>query len=139
MAGTGKSTGGRKGPRRTPRQAVLGGAVTAFVGATTTASGIAAVIADTGALAAGDYRVFGHFGADGVQAAGKAIEIAHRNAANNADVKTLTRCPCGASGRLEVPRITLAANERIVARAGSVAFAAGEQATASLEALAIPS
>lgn len=140
MAGTGtKTAGARKGSRRVPRGAVSGGAISAFVGVTTAALGIGAVLADTGQLAAGDYQVNGNFGADGVAAAGKAIEVAHRNAANNGDIKILTRCPAGATGHMLVPRITLALNERIVARGGTVAFAAGEQATASIEAIAIPS
>lgn len=140
MARTGKkTTGAREGLRRVPRKAVLGGVVSAFVGATVVAAAGGAVIADTGPLAVGDYSVSANFGADGTNAAGKAIEIVHRNAANSGDVKVISRCPAGATGHVLIPRITLVANERLVARASTTAFAASEQATASIEAIAIPS
>ena len=122
-----------------PRRAVLNEQVLANVGATVAAAGIAAVIADTGALAAGDYRVVAHLGSDGVVAAGKSVLLVHRNAANGADIRELGRCAAACSIRIEIPRITLAANERIVARGGSAAHGAGENASAHIEAIAIPS
>jgi hypothetical protein len=113
--------------------------VSAHVGATVAAAGIGAVIADTGALAAGDYRIVAHLGSDGVVAAGKSVNLEHRNAANGANVKELGRCAAACSIRVEIPRLTLAANERVRAVGGSVAHGAGENASAHIEAIAIPS
>jgi hypothetical protein len=98
-----------------------------------------AVIADTGALAAGDYRISGYIGASGAAGAGKSVVMAHRNAANNADVKILAISPTGDGGAVAIARITLAANERIVIRAGSGASVAAEEYGGSIQAFAIPS
>ena len=122
----------------TPRRFAVE-SVSAHVGATVAAVGIGAVIADSGALAAGDYKIHGHLGADGVAAAGKAIVLEHRDAANAATLKQLGRCPFGSTLEVYVARITLAANERIRAIGGSVAGGAGENATAHFEVIAIPS
>lgn len=127
-----------KSRRAAPRKA-SNEVVTAHVGATVTAAGIAAVIADTAALGAGDYRLNLHLGADGTALAGKSMVVEHRDAANTGTVKQLGRCPAGSSLAITVPRITLAANERIRVVAGSVAFAAGENATAHISAIALPS
>ena len=126
---------GRKGPRKS----VLGEVVAASVGAIAVNPAANAVIADTGALAAGDYRVSAYLGASGAVGAGKSVVLAHRNAANNADVKILGICPCGDSGAVAIARITLAANERIVIRAGSAATVAAEEYGGSVQAFAIPS
>jgi len=120
-------------PRRATNETV-----SAFVGATVTAVGAGVVIADSGALAAGDYRVVAHLGADGVTAAGKAIVLEHRDAADTATVRVLARCPFGDSLAARIDRVTLAANERVRAVAGSVAGGAGENATASVLVIAIP-
>jgi len=77
-------------------------------------------------------------GADGVTAAGKAIVIEHRDAANTATVRQLGRCPFADSLAVRIDCITLAANERLRAIGGSVAGAAGENATAQIVAIAIP-
>lgn len=121
------------GPRKAANESV-----TAHVGATVVAAGIGVLIADTGALAAADYRINAHLGADGTALAGKSIVLQHRDAANTGTVKELGRCPAGGAVPIVIPRVTLAANERIRAVAGSVAFAAGENATAHISATAIP-
>ena len=113
--------------------------VSANVGATVTAVGIGAVIADTGALAAGDYRIIANLGAHGVSAAGKSIVLEHRDAANATTVRQLARCPFGRGLTLQIDRVTIAANERIRAIGGSVAGGAGENASAQIEAIALPS
>jgi hypothetical protein len=100
--------------------------------------GIGGNIVDTGALAAGDYRIVAHAASDGVLAAGKSLVLVHRNAADSADIKELAGCAPGDATRIEIPRITLAANERIRWRGGSVAHGAGENARGHIEALAIP-
>lgn len=113
--------------------------VSAQAGAIVAAVGIGAIIADSGAMAAGDYRVMGHMGSDGVVAAGKGLELAHRNAANNADVRILAFNAPACSSPFRIDRITLAANERIVARGGAVAHGVGERAQAYIQLIAIPS
>jgi hypothetical protein len=97
------------------------------------------VIADSGAMAAGDYKVIGHMGDDGIAAAGKGCSLVHRNAANSADVKQLAACPASESATVNIPRLTLAANERIVLRASTVIHAAIERVIGSIELIAIPS
>lgn len=129
-----KRAGRKAGPRRLSVESVA-----AHVGATVTAVGIGAVIADSGAMTAGDYRVLAHLGADGVAAAGKAIVLEHRDATNAATLKQLGRCPMPGSLPVRVDRLTLAANERVRAIGGSVAGGAGENATAHIELVAIPS
>lgn len=127
----------RAAARRGPRKAVLE-QVAAHVGASVTAVGIGANIADTGPLAAGDYRIVAHAASDGAVAAGKSIVLVHRNAADAADVKELGGCPPAGSARIEIPRVTLAANERVRWRGGAVAHAASEIARGHIEAFAIP-
>jgi hypothetical protein len=50
--------------------------ITTQVGATVTAVGIGAAIADTGALTAGDYRIIANLGSDGVGSLHAGIAIA---------------------------------------------------------------
>lgn len=123
-----------RGPRRGVNESVA-----ANVGASVTAVGIGANIADTGALAAGDYRVIAHAASDGAVAAGKSLVLVHRNAADAADVRELGGCSPAGEARIEIPRITLAANERIRWRGGAVAHGAGEIARGNVVAIAIPS
>jgi hypothetical protein len=132
------SSRGRAAPARGPRKGALK-AVAAHVGATVVAAGVDALIADTGALPAGDYEIYAHAASDGVLAAGKSIKLVHRNAADNANIKELGGCAPGGTIRIYVPRITLAVNERIEWRGGSVAHEAGANARGHIEALAIPS
>lgn len=127
--------GARTGPQ--PRKGAAQ-TVSAHVGATVVAVGIDALIADSGALAAGDYRVVAHAASDGVVAAGKSIKLVHRNAADNANIKELGGCPPAGSARIEIERITLAATERIEWRGGSVAHGAGENARGHIHVTAIP-
>ena len=108
------------------------------VGATVTAVGIGAAIADTGALTAGDYRVIANLGSDGVGAAGKAIVLEHRDSTNATTIRTLARCPFGVAQHLRIDRVTIATNERIRAIGGSVAGGAGENSTAYIEVIAVP-
>lgn len=94
------------------------------VGATAAAPAISAVIADTGPLAAGEYYVeFNLFAMDTV-AVGKGLVVEHRNAANGATLKILGGAVAGQNGSDEVARLTVAANERIRAIAGTAAGAA---------------
>jgi hypothetical protein len=109
-------------------------AAAASVGALSTAPGAAAVIADTGALPAGDYTIDVELDAAAVLAAGKALVVEHRNAANAATVKQLGGCSAGQSRTLTIRRLTLAANERVRVVVGAVAFGAGETATAAIQA-----
>jgi hypothetical protein len=69
-----------------------------------------------------------------VLAAGKALVVEHRNAANAATVKQLGGCSAGQSRTLTIRRLTLAANERVRVVVGAVAFGAGETATAAIQA-----
>jgi hypothetical protein len=71
-----------------------------------------AVIADTGALPAGVYRVIVHVGSTGVAALGKGMSYEHRNAANSANVRTFT-WPTPAAYSIEQYYVTVALNERI--------------------------
>jgi hypothetical protein len=105
----------------------------ASVGALATAPIAAAVIA----LPAGDYLLEIDCDASAVAAAGKGLQIEHRNAANAATIKQLGGCTGGASRAILVRRISLAANERIRVIVGAVAFAASETAIASIRAYPI--
>jgi hypothetical protein len=71
-----------------------------------------AVIADTGPLPAGKYRVTVHFGSTGVAAVGKGMSYEHRNAANTANVRTFT-WPTPMFGRVELYYVGVALNERV--------------------------
>lgn len=100
-----------------------------------TVAGIAgSVVADTGPLPQGDYDVEITLGFSGIAAAGKHIQVEHRNAANNAVVQEYALCPAGAAHGLNLSKITLAANERIRAILGAVAAGAGEAAHACIRA-----
>lgn len=107
---------------------------TASVGASVTAPAAAAVIADTGAMPAGDYTIDLELDASAVLAAGKGLIVEHRNAANAATLKQLGGCSAGQSRTVTIRRLTLAANERVRVIVGAVAFAAGEVATAAIQA-----
>lgn len=107
---------------------------TAAVSGVSTAPIAAAVIADTGALGAGEYRLEIELSAEAVAAAGKGLRVEHRNAANGATVNTLGGVPGGASRDILVTRVTLAASERVRVVVGAVAFAASEVAVASIRA-----
>jgi hypothetical protein len=94
----------------------------------------AAVIATTGALAAGVYLIEIALGYSGVAAAGKHITAQHRNAGDSANVALLGLCPAGATQHIVFRRVVLAANEFVRVVAGAVAGAAGEVAQAVIRA-----
>lgn len=98
------------------------------------AAAAAALIADTGALAAGAYRVEFTVGLSGALAAGKGIDLEHRDAANAATLRNLAHCPGGQMVDGVIERIVLAANERIRAVQGAVAGEAASVSHASIRA-----
>lgn len=102
------------------------------IGAETTASIAAAVIADTGALAVGSYRVEITLGFSGTVVAGKHIVVQHRDAANTGNIGILALCPSGASVHIVLERVVIAATERIRAVIGAVAAGVGEVSQASI-------
>lgn len=104
------------------------------VSGTGTASVAEAVIADTGNLAAGSYRVEITMGHSGVSAAGKHLVAEHRNAADSATNHTLGICPSGGAIGLVLDRVEVAANESIRVKMGAVAAAASEVAQAMIRA-----
>lgn len=85
----------------------------------------AEVFADTGNLAVGTYDIDAHFAAMDTAAVGKGCVVAHRNAADDADVKVLGGCGAPGQGELRLRGYVIAtAGESIVIRAGSAAGAA---------------
>ena len=95
-----------------------------WVSAQNAAPAIGAVQADTGALAAGDYEVHIHLAASDTLAVGKGLIVEHRNAANSATLHRYGACPAGGSIDIDIPRVTIALNERIRVIAGTAAGAA---------------
>lgn len=91
-----------------------------------------AVVADTGALAAGDYRVQIALSYADTLVAGKCLIVEHRNAANAATTQVLGGVPAGDSREVVIERYTVAANERIRVINDQVAGAAGSVATATI-------
>lgn len=134
---TGASPRGNRKAVRGPRRAQLE-TVSAHVGVIAVNPAANAVISDTGQMAAGDYRVIANLAASGALGPGKSVVLAHRNAANNADVRILGLVPCGDSGTIRIDRLTMALNERVVARAGSAATVAAEEYFGEIELIAIP-
>lgn len=102
-----------------------------------TASAIGAVIADSGAMPAGTYRVELRLSASAVRAAGKQLQVEHRNAANAATVALLHATP-GEPVDSEFHRVVLALNERIRVVVGAVAMGAGEIANAQIRMYLLP-
>jgi uncharacterized protein YjlB len=96
------------------------------------------VIADTGALAAGDYEVEIACAVLGVGVAGVGLVAQHRNAANSADISTLGGCAGGDSTCIRVKRVTIAASERIRVKVDAVALPATTKALASVRAYKLP-
>ena len=92
-----------------------------------TAPAANAVIADTGALAAGDYDFLLAGGVSDTVAVGKGLVVEHRNAANGATLFTLGSC--GAEDGLEfwLIRYAIVLNERVRVIAGTVAGAASSR------------
>lgn len=98
----------------------------------------AAVIADTGALAAGVYDLEITLGFSGVLAAGKHLSVEHRNAANAANVQQYGLCPAGAVKTIYISRVVVAATERVRVVVGAVAAAVSEVAHATIRAILVP-
>jgi hypothetical protein len=109
------------------------------VGGSVTAPGIGAVIADTGALPAGTYRVEVSAGFSDTVVAGKGLTIEHRDAANTATVRTLGHVPAASGASIAIERLVLALNERVRVINAGVAGAAGSVAIASIRAYVLPS
>ena len=81
------------------------------------------VLADTGALAAGNYDIEVDAGASDTVALGKHIEIQHRNAANGANLHTFV-IPTPNSNSFVWKKVAVALNERIRGQSGVIAGAA---------------
>ncbi len=92
-------------------------------GAETVAPAAAAVLADSGAITkAGNYRWRVTFGTD--DAAQNILQVAHRNAANNADVE-VADMTIGANSQTKVDALfAMLASERVVVRNKGVGTAA---------------
>jgi hypothetical protein len=108
------------------------------VGGRVVAPGANVVIADSGALPAGDYRVQVLIGYADTLAAGKCAVIEHRNAANAATVDQLGAVPAGDSREIVIERLTLAASERIRVVNDAVVGAAGSVVVATVIAALLP-
>lgn len=106
-------------------------------GGTATAPAAGAVVADTGALTAGSYRLEVTAGFADTLAAGKGLLVEHRDAANTATVRTLAIIPAGVANSFEVARIVVAASERVRIVNAAIAGAAGSVAAGSIRAYAI--
>jgi hypothetical protein len=90
-----------------------------------TAPGIGAVIADTGALPKGYYDFDFELSAEDTVAVGKGLHVEHRNAANGATLKELGAIPAADSKHFGLRRYHIANdNERIRIVASAVAGAA---------------
>lgn len=89
------------------------------------------VVADTGDLPAGVYRVEVQGGCMATSAAGKGLVCEHRDAADAATLEVL-----GGSGtfpfNLEVDRLVVGANESVRVKLDAVALGASEKAVASI-------
>lgn len=98
----------------------------------------AAVIADTGVLAAGTYRIEYSVGFSDVAAAGKGLTVEHRNAANSGNIAVLDHLPAPgrASGCIE--RVVIATNERVRIINAGIVGGAGSLAVASIRAYMLP-
>jgi hypothetical protein len=92
-------------------------------GARAAAPAANAVLADTGPLPAGAYRVEWNCVAMDTIAVGKGCIVEHRNAANSANIAVLGGCAAGESQSDEEDRVVVAANERIRVTVGSAAGA----------------
>jgi hypothetical protein len=86
-----------------------------------------AVIVDTGALAAGQYRVEYSASAMDTVAVGKGMLLEHRNAANTATIHTLAGVNASGAITGEISRVTVASNDRLRWIAGTAAGAASSK------------
>jgi hypothetical protein len=107
-------------------------------GGSASAPAAAAVVADSGPMPAGTYRVGVVLSISGMNAPGKQMQIEHRNAANAATNSLLGACPAGGAIDIVRERVTLALNERIRVVVAAVALAASEVAVAEARLYLLP-
>lgn len=108
------------------------------VSAVATAPIASAVIADSGQLAAGTYRVEVAAGFSDTLAAGKHLVVEHRDAANTGNINTLGLVPAGVALDFTVERVVVALNQRIRVVNGAVAGAAGSVAHGAVRVYLLP-
>lgn len=99
----------------------------AYAAGSSAAPAGSAVIADSGALAAGTYDVYVEMAAQDITAVGRGMIVEHRNAANAATLKQLGGCSAPDSHMVSIARVVVALNERIRVIAGPAAGAASSQ------------
>lgn len=104
-----------------------------------TAATASLLIADSGPLAAGTYYVEVSISISGIAAAGKHLQVEHRNAANSATNAVRGGATYG-SGPVQLiyERIVVALNERIRVMQSAVAGAASEVAIAHIAVYLLP-
>lgn len=107
-------------------------------GGVVTAAAAAAVIADSGPLAAGTYYVEIIMGASGAAAAGKHLQVEHRDAANTGTVIVRGICPYGGAVSFVKERVVVALNQRIRVVQSSILGAAAEVAQATVRVYLLP-
>jgi len=103
-----------------------------------TAAAANAVIADSGPLPAGVYYVEITMSVSGVAAAGKHLQVEHRNAANSATNAVKGGLPYPGATQSWVERVVVALNERIRIVQSSVAGAASEVAIGHVACYLLP-
>lgn len=97
-------------------------------------AGAGALLADSGPQAVGTYQIFATMGEDASSAAVCTLEIARRNAANNADIwsQIITCSNTSENYHTFIARVQLQANERIVIRNKVSLAATGQTLSANL-------
>jgi hypothetical protein len=113
------------------RTLLTGGPATAHATGQATALGANVVLADSGAMAADNYEVIVHVGSSATAGVGQYLLVEHRNAANTA---TLHRhvVPAPGEGIWRIPKMALAATERIRVVGGPTAGTAASLQTADI-------
>lgn len=104
----------------------------AYASGSSAAPAGSAVVADSGALAAGTYDVWVELAVEDTNAVGKGMIVEHRNAANGATLKQLGACAAPDSHSVYIPRVVVALNERIRVIVGPAASAASSQYIATV-------
>ena len=102
-----------------------------------TAPAASAVIADSGAMAAGNYLVIVDLSSTGVAGVGKYMIVEHRNAGNTATLRSVIMAVPN-THRIEWPKLVLAANERIRVINSPTAGAASEVYAAMVTLIPVP-
>lgn len=111
---------------------MISGKVMTFVGVSNVAPAANSVQADTGALSAGNYEFVVNLMASDTVAVGKGLIVEHRNAANTATLKVLGGVAPSGAVSLHIPKIVIAANERVRVVVGSVTGAASSRYVSSI-------